>query len=261
MEKFTETPKRRTFSKFTGLLITLVVVITLFFMYKSKGYSLHNYAGEHPDSITIGCQIRVPEWEWVRGVGPFDEDLCGIEYGGLLTVVEVLDTGLRIEYTFSGNANGTPCASGTNIIVSKSKFTEIYARNTQVAKDQEFSSQVFEKSIPYSVATDSIHRTLVKRILSKNYHGEEKNAGRWHWVDIVNLEPIAQYNRNHTRFLKHGERCGCGYSNDNDDVSGATIRLRGQEGGIALYEYDVMSQSLGTSCPPGILFLSRVEQK
>ncbi|MBI4020896.1 MAG: hypothetical protein HY369_01500 [Candidatus Aenigmarchaeota archaeon] len=95
-------------------------------------------------------------------------------------------------------------------------------------------------------------RQLVIDLLAENFYGEVLDAGEWHFVDIVNPEPVMQQFSNGSFPLSFGEPCGIGRA---EDEEGGTIQVRGEApDGRVLYEYTTLGSPLGTSCPCGILF-------
>lgn len=210
-------------------------------------------------TITVGSQAVIPDWKWVDVVNkkPVTQrfsngsrklaagETCGVEFGGLITVVEIHGENLLVEYTAPGNPVGTPCPSGVQFIVSKSDFA---AMNGQ-----------------YAETRDAIkaEKELVKRLLAQNYYGEPVDAGNWHWVDVVNLNPVRQSFSNGHGYLVYGERCGAGRSDYGDGhvVEGGTIRVRGEANGKVLYEYTARGNPMGTPCPSGVLFFGEKGRK
>lgn len=203
-------------------------------------------------TITVGSQAVIPGWKWVQVVNgePVTQrfsngsrqlvagETCGVEFGGLITVVEIRGEGLLVEYTAPGNPVGTPCSAGVRFIVSKADFaamTEQYAaiRNAVQAEKE-----------------------LVRLLLTQNHYGETVDAGDWHWVDVVNLDPVVQNFSNGYRYLTYGGTCGVGRSDYGDGrvVEGGTVRVRGEANAKVLYEYKARKNPMGTSCPSGVLF-------
>lgn len=199
-------------------------------------------------SIEVGSQAIIAGWKWVDVVNkkPVTKrfsngnrelvagETCGVEFGGLITLVEVRGENLLVEYTPPGNPIGTPCPSGIQFIVNKSDFT---AMNTQ-----------------YTATRDSIQakKDLVKRLLAQNYYSEPVDAGNWRWVDVINIDPIVQNFRSGHGYLAYGQNCGIGRSDFGDE--GGTIRIMGEADDKVLYEYTARGNPIGTSCPSGILF-------
>jgi len=206
-------------------------------------------------TIGIGSQAVIPGWKWVdvANKNPITQrfsngskklvvgETCGVEFGGLITVAEVRGENLFVEYTAPGNPAGTPCPSGVQFIVSKTNFATMNGQ--------------------YTATRDSIQaeKELVKRLLAQNYYSEPTNAGNWHWVDVVNLDPVVQNFSNGHGYLAYGETCGAGRSDYGDGhvVEGGTIRVRGEANGKVLYEYTARGNPMGTPCPSGILFFGR----
>ena len=48
---------------------------------------------------------------------------CGIQRGGILTVVGVQDNRVLVRYTVDGEQYGTPCPSGVVFFTTKEKFS------------------------------------------------------------------------------------------------------------------------------------------
>lgn len=106
-----------------------------------------------------------------------------------------------------------------------------------------------------------VERKIVEELLAKKYYGEKTNAGNWHWVDVVNIDPVQQQFRNGWAWLAYGETCGAGHSDYGDGhvVEGGTIQVRGEANGKVLYEYTARGNPMGTPCPSGILFFDEKE--
>lgn len=104
-------------------------------------------------------------------------------------------------------------------------------------------------------------RKIVEELLAKNYHGEKTDAGNWHWVDVVNINPVQQNFRNGWSWLAYGETCGAGHSDYGDGhvIEGGTIQVRGEANGKVLYEYTARGNPMGTPCPSGVLFFVEKE--
>lgn len=90
--------------------------------------------------VTIGSTAIIPKWEWVEVVntnpvkqffsnGTFllkKGETCGVEVGGLITVVKVLeDSNLLVKYTAPDAPMGTPCPSGVLYILNEKDFKEM----------------------------------------------------------------------------------------------------------------------------------------
>ncbi|RJR31150.1 hypothetical protein C4569_02865 [Candidatus Parcubacteria bacterium] len=102
-------------------------------------------------------------------------------------------------------------------------------------------------------------KTLVKQILAQNFYGEPTDAGRWYWVNIVNINPVScidcDYTSNRCE-LQFGDPCACGtrpIGGKDYGVSGI-IQFRGSVNGNRLYEYTASDDPGGTMCPSGILY-------
>ncbi len=206
----------------------------------------------------VGYQAVVPQWKWVEVLNeePVVQRFrnsnyelttgrnCGIEFGGLVTVKEVLGDNLLVEYTAPGNPLGTPCPSGVRFNMSTTEFGTM--------------------SDHYVVIRDTIEseKELVKRLLAQNFYGEKKDAGNWHWIEVVNIDPVVQNYSNVNSYLSYGDTCGAGRSDHGDDsytIEGGTIQVRGMEGSMVLYEYTAYGKPLGTPCPSGVLFFGGVK--
>lgn len=98
-------------------------------------------------------------------------------------------------------------------------------------------------------------REILEELLAKNYRGETRDAGSWHWVDVVNINPVQQKFRNGWNWLAYGETCGAGRADW--DVEGGTITVRGEANGKVLYEYIARGNPMGTPCPSGVLFFGQ----
>ena len=215
------------------------------------------YKREVPESsgdIIVGSRAVVPGWQWVEitnespvtqqfsnGTAELNEtDTCGIEMGGLATVTEDHGDTVTVEYTAPGDPAGTPCPSGVRFMMSKTDFAGM--------------------NDSYVAARDAIQteKDLVKQLLDRNFYGEERDAGGWRWVDVVNAEPITQRFSNGHGYLAYGETCGTGRSEYDGRVlsEGGTVQVRGEANGKVLYEYTAHGNPMGTPCPSGILFFN-----
>ena len=190
----------------------------------------------------VGDQAIVPEWGWVEIInrepvmqGNYElsqGEICGIEFGGNVTVIEILARGeLVVRYEAPRTPIGTPCPSGVLFAVSEGKFGAMTAQ--------------YHKAVD----TARIEMDLVERLLSKNYYGEKMDAGRWRWVAVVNIDPAYYSNFQFSR--AYGDSCAIGRG---ISAGNGTIHSRGEEGGRVLYEYTSHDESAGTSCPTGTLF-------
>lgn len=204
----------------------------------------------YADNVVVGSQATVPNWQWVnihqsivqRFVGfvtrADNRDICGIEAGNMVTVVKVLGDSLLVEYSSpDGHPLGTSCGDGTRFVLAKSDLATMTERYnaTQEAERRE--------------------KELVREILAKNYYGEPIDVGEWHWVRVVNPEPVIRHFSNGDFPLGYGEECGCGGANfGRSPVEGGTIRVRGEANGKVLYEYTARGNPMGTPCPSGVLF-------
>lgn len=205
-----------------------------------------------PTTIEVGSEATIPGWRWVDVVNkkPVTQhfsngsipltvgETCGVEFGGLITVVEFDDEDLLVEYMAPGNPIGTPCPSGTRFIMNRSDFVSM--NGLYVSNLNSFRAE----------------KELVKRLLAQNFYGEPTDAGEWRWVDVVNLEPVVQNFSNGHGYLTYGETCGAGHSDYGKGhvVGGGTIRVRGKAHGKVLYEYTARGNPKGTPCPSGVLF-------
>ena len=196
------------------------------------------------DTIAIGSQAVIPSWQWVKIVNkkPVTQRFsngsrqltaggtCGVEFGGLITVAEIRGEDLLVEYAAPGNPAGTRCPSGVQFLVSKSDFATMNAQ--------------------YAATRDSIQseKELVKQLLAQNYYGEPMDASNWHWVNVVNLDPIIQNFSNGHGYLAYGDICV---------VGDGTVRIRGEANGKVLYEYTASGNPMGTCCPSEILFFDK----
>jgi hypothetical protein len=181
--------------------------------------------------VEIGAKAVIPEWSWVeRG------QRCGVQFGAWITIKEIRSDGLLVEYTAPDDLEtmGTPCDTGDKFIVEKSDFAAM--TNQYIAVRDTMKSE-FE---------------FVKRQLAKNYYGEVTDAGKWHWVDLVNLDSVTQQFRGSESEILYGDSCGAGRMER--DEKGGTIQVRGQENGKVLYEYTASGDPVGTPCPSGVLF-------
>jgi len=209
-----------------------------------------------PATISIGSQAVVPSWEWVQIINEkpvvqyysnevyqmLRGDKCGIEFGGVVTVIEARGEDLVVEYAAPGDPLGTRCPSGVRFIVNKTNFSKMSAE--------------------YATTDNRIQeeKDVVNRLLARHYYGEPMDAGEWEWIHVVNVTPVVQIYSNGSELLSYGDSCGCGslISHDGKRISeGGTIHPRGEANGRVLYEYTAKDDPMGTPCPSGVLFFKK----
>lgn len=95
--------------------------------------------------------IKVPYWHWVEyaenGVKQnwangttYSEqsDVCGLEYGGSLIVLDEVDTNLMLcRYYTEKNSSGTPCENDIAVLIEKNKiknWNELYSLRVEKEK-------------------------------------------------------------------------------------------------------------------------------
>ena len=110
--------------------------------------------------IKKGDTARVPGWERVD-VKNLDSvrsgnnrwfsygDTCGIQRGGIATVVGIDGNRVFVRYSIGGTMHGTPCPSGVVFFLSKERFSKMTAE------------------YHIAVATEDADKNLVKKLLGK----------------------------------------------------------------------------------------------
>lgn len=91
-------------------------------------------------SMKRGSSTTIPSWEWVRVLNPTPvtqhfrnggfplkyEDTCGIEAGGVITVLGSLTSSTYlVKYTAPGSPMGTPCPSGVLFEIDKNAYNKM----------------------------------------------------------------------------------------------------------------------------------------
>lgn len=149
------------FAALVGFLAgALLVIVILFFA----------------QGVKKGDTAYVDTWEWVdvknlqavpSGNNSFSYgDTCGVQQGGVVTVVGIVDNHLLVQYSIDGTMNGTSCPTGVIFFTTKKRFSEMTARF--------LSRKSFSEIItggPLSVLSSEIatitERKLVEKLLSK----------------------------------------------------------------------------------------------
>lgn len=186
------------------------------------------------NGIKAGFSAIVPEVKWVKDLRVGRE--CHLDVGGVITVTKSAGTKLQVVYESPfKDTGGTQCPSYTYYEENPNEFQTMTDRFTQnreaMMKDQ----------------------ALVKNLLDQNYYGAILDAGSWHWIKVVNPEPVfSGY-----KFWSYGEMCGIGRSYDQQGKivdPGGTIQERSKGNGKKLYEYATDERHGGTPCSSGVLF-------
>lgn len=109
--------------------------------------------------VKKGDVAIVPHWEWVtikneEGVRnnnceyEYDES-CGIDYGGVLTVIANHNGSLLVKYATDKETAGTMCPSGAIFFISKKRFlsmTEEYNKIKEEKLEERFLVRKLLKS-------------------------------------------------------------------------------------------------------------------
>lgn len=181
--------------------------------------------------VVVGDVARVPQWQWVD---PVNNDHCGMEFGAEVVVEQVKATGVLVSYSPpDSDTGGTPCDDGDRFTLSVSQFVGMTSR--------------------YERLRDDIEKTkrAVRKVLAKEFYGEELDPGEWRWVDLVNPKPV--YGRGYP--LEYGDSCGVEGKSVAEVGEGGMIRVRGKIGAKTLYEFTADDNGPGSPCPSGVLFL------
>ena len=181
------------------------------------------------DRLQVGNQAIVAEGEWANLINFNREELI-TEFGGIITIIEIGEEILTVEYTAPGTPGGTSCYMGAQFQV-----TEQYFRS--ITKD-------------YVVLRDEIQnrQQMVDSLSFRPTRAEKYEVTKFDWVEVVNNKPIP-YAGGHL-FRMEGDDCSI-------DTGGIVQALGDLKNGKTLYKYTTSYPLPGTaSCNSGILFVS-----
>lgn len=99
----------------------------------------------------------IPGWAWVtvKNLEPIKngnvtfgyDDSCGIQEGGTVTVIGVVEDRLLVRYSTSGVKYGTPCPSGIHFFTTKESFSSLSTRYERARQAKQAERDLVERLI------------------------------------------------------------------------------------------------------------------